>query len=317
MQANSNQLRDLSIATRVSFTWLGISSSVSDQIKDKMISTLTNQETGAKADNRSYSAKKTLYKLKLPPLRAMTGIKREIKKYWEYVTLPYTEPGIRLLKRDKLEEFNERMQRYQNELAEKALAVQYARDAIIQDAAQRLQHGFDITDYPQNLAALFGVEWSFPSIDPPDYLKTLNPQVYEQEKQRAESRLNEAIALAESAFLEQLNDLTESLHHSLTDLPDGKSRVLKVKTVSNLTEFFTHFKEMRIGSNSELDAVIQKAEQLIKGVSREDLKDSAVLRKEIASGLAQIKQDLVPLITVAPRRKGIKFLNREPVNASA
>ena len=51
---------------------------------------------------------------------------------------------------------------------------------------------------------MFTVEFDFPSVEPPDYLQQLNPQLYEQECQRVQSRFDEAVQLAEVAFTAEL-----------------------------------------------------------------------------------------------------------------
>ena len=38
------------------------------------------------------------------------------------------------------------------------------------------------------LIGLFGIDWEFPSIEPPNYLLQLSPALYEQERQRVATR---------------------------------------------------------------------------------------------------------------------------------
>ena len=45
---------------------------------------------------------------------------------------------------------------------------------------QRLGSLFDAGDYPDSLAELFAIEFDFPSVEVPDYLQRLNPQLYEE-----------------------------------------------------------------------------------------------------------------------------------------
>ena len=49
-------------------------------------------------------------------------------------------------------------------------------------AAQRLGSLFNSGDYPETLMGLFGLDWDFPSVEPPDYLVQLSPGLYEQER---------------------------------------------------------------------------------------------------------------------------------------
>ena len=45
--------------------------------------------------------------------------------------------------------------------------------------------------------------WHFPSVEPPDYLQRLNPEVYQRECQRVQARFDEAVQLAEAAIKER------------------------------------------------------------------------------------------------------------------
>ena len=51
-------------------------------------------------------------------------------------------------------------------------------------ARQRLGSLFDAGDYPATLEGLFECSWDFPSVEPPDYLRQLSPQLYAQEAAR-------------------------------------------------------------------------------------------------------------------------------------
>ena len=50
------------------------------------------------------------------------------------------------------------------------------------------------------MSGAFPIDADFPSVEPPDYLQRLNPQLYEQECQRVSQRFDEAVRLAEETF---------------------------------------------------------------------------------------------------------------------
>ena len=58
-------------------------------------------------------------------------------------------------------------------------------------------------DYPQEIRGLFAVAWDFLSVEPPDYLLQLSPELYAQEQQRVAQRFEEAVRLAEQAFVSE------------------------------------------------------------------------------------------------------------------
>src|SRR5919204_634220 len=83
--------------------------------------------------------------------------------------------------------------------------------------SRRLGRLFDPGDYPQQVRGLFGVEWDFPSVEPPSYLLRIAPEVYEQERQRVAARFEEAVKLAEQAFASEFARLLAHLTERLTN----------------------------------------------------------------------------------------------------
>ena len=191
-------------------------------------------------------------------------------------------------------------------LHELAATVQQWREPILQDAMTRLQKAYNPANYPQDLSTLFSVEWSFPSVEPPSYLEKLCPALYEQEKQRVQARFDEAVNLAEQAFLHEFQQLVGVLHERLTPGPDGVKKKIHESAVQNLTDFFTKFQKLNLTNNQELETLVNEAKALTAGVDADDLRKSAVLRNEIAQDLGKLKEKITPLVVNKPRRSILK-----------
>ena len=94
-------------------------------------------------------------------------------------------------------------------------------------------------DYPRvTSSGLFDVTWDFPSVEPPGYLQRLSPELYEQECRRVAAQFDEAVQLAEQAFLHELSQLVSHLTERLSGTEDGKPKVFRDSVVENLSEFF-------------------------------------------------------------------------------
>ena len=147
--------------------------------------------------------------------------------------------------------------------------------AELQNAA-RLQLGslFNPADYPASLEGMFAVSWDFPSVEPPDYLRQLNPEIYEQECQRMRQRFDEAVQLAEQAFLEELQQLVGHLSERLSGQTDGKPKVFRDSAVNNLSEFFQRFRNLKIRSNQQLDQLVEQCQGVVRGVEPQLLRDN-------------------------------------------
>ena len=120
-----------------------------------------------------------------------------------------------------------------------------------QAAAERLGSLFNPADYPETLVGLFGVAWDFPTVEPPDYLVRLSPGLYEQERARVAARFEEAVRLAEQAFLDEFARLVAHLTERITGAgEDGTPKVFRDSAVGNLREFFERFRALNVRSNA-------------------------------------------------------------------
>ena len=96
----------------------------------------------------------------------------------------------------------------------------------------------------------------FPSIEPPDYLQQLNPQLYEEECRRVQSRFDEAVRLAEEAFCAELAKLVGHLTERLSGQEDGKPKIFRDSAIENLTQFFQRFRALNVRSSEQLDRLV-------------------------------------------------------------
>ena len=130
----------------------------------------------------------------------------------------------------------------------------------------------------------------------------LNPDVYEQEQARVRERFESAVALAEQAFATELQRLTAHLAERLSGLHDGQPKVFRDSAVENLREFFERFRRLNIRSNSDLDMLVNEAEQAISGIEPQQLRDSNRLRQMVARDFGQIQASVGDLLVDRPRR---------------
>lgn len=300
MAVSVTEILKLVLATRLSFRWWGEQRRMEDATKNTMAAAV-------EADPDSITAGKRIYNTRLEvngekPLLNIQKFKGEIKEYWERVTLPHPETGVRLLPKDKVLDFNARMEGFQTTLTMLSLAVQEARTAIVDEAQSRLKGAFDPGNYPADLSQLFAFEISYPSLSAPG---DLPPALYEQEKQKIESKLQEAVRMTTDAFTSEFAWLVSHLHERLEPGPDGQPKAFKEASLKNLADFFDRFKTLNIGGMDDLEKLVTEAKELVAGVSAKGLRTpgSANIRQSIAEGLAKIEEKITPLIINQPRRK--------------
>ena len=119
-----------------------------------------------------------------PAYRAVAAVRSEASSYWRTVTLAFPEAGIRLLPLNSLSMFASTMHTYRERLQEAARELGGQYEQIKSEAERRLGTLFNASDYPTTLDGLFDLEVSYPTIEPPAYLVSLRPDVYQQEQAR-------------------------------------------------------------------------------------------------------------------------------------
>ena len=220
--------------------------------------------------------------------------------------MPYPETGLRLIRQDRIEDFNSTFEDFREQL-EAGVRMFDEQFAQIKEAARvRLGSLFDLTDYPSSLENEFQINWDFPSVDPPDYLRRLNPEVYAEQSRRVSQRFDEAVGLAESAFVEELDRLVNHLASRLAGDEDGKPMIFRDSAVNNMTEFFSRFRELNIRSNDQLDELVVRCESLMQGVQPQSLRDNDSLRRSLSTNLSAVQSSLDQLVVDRPRRNIIR-----------
>jgi hypothetical protein len=293
----AQRLRATTAACRVQYTWFGVQKTLTREQRAVAAEAFDAQE-------QFLSAGKRLLDTKHPAFRAVTAVRTKATDYWRSLTLPFPEPGIRLIKQEQVEEFAAMMADFKAELADAVSNLDRHFGELKSAARDRLGSLYNDADYPATLVGLFDLAYDFPSVEPPDYLVALSPQVYEQERARVAARFEEAVRLAEQAFLDEFARLVEHLTERLTGSNgDGTPKVFRESAVGNLLDFFARFRELNVRSNPQLDALVEQARQVVRGVAAQDLRDGEGLRQRVAARLSHVQSALDALLVDRPRRR--------------
>lgn len=291
----TEQLRTTTAAVRLSISWLGVRKTLTPGQKAEAAESFG-------AEGQFLSAGKKLLDVSHPAFKAVTAVRTKAVGFWKAETLPFPEPGLRLIRRDRIEAFGDRMQDWSLELDDAVANLDQHYAELKQAAAGRLGSLFNPADYPALLIGAFQLAWDFPSVEPPDYLRRLHPELYEQECRRVQARFDEAVQLAEQAFVEELQKLIAHLTERLAGTEDGTPKVFRNSVVDKLTEFFERFTELNVGLNAELERLVNHARQIVRGVDPQMLRENSSLRNQIAQELSGVQTVLDDLLVDRPRR---------------
>jgi hypothetical protein len=294
-ESATERLRTTTTAIRLSFTWFGVRKTLTQEQKAQAAERF-------EAEGAFLSAGKKLLDTKHPAFKAVTAVRGRLIAFWKVNSLPFPEPGIRLIRQADLPAVNVQLTSLKAELEEAVWRLDEHFAELRSSARERLGLLYNPADYPESLRGLFDVAWDFPSVEPPPYLQQLSPELYRQECQRVAARFDEAMRLAEQAFLEELARLVGHLTERLSGAEDGKPKVFRDSAVENLSEFFERFRHLNIGSSEQLDELVGRAQHIVRGVTPGELRDNTVMRQVIATQLSGVQSVLDGLLVDRPRR---------------
>ena len=298
-------LRRTTAAIRVAFTWWGVHRTLTAQQKEEVGLTYN-------ADSRFVTAGKKLVDVRHEAFRKLTSLRSRIIHYWRGLTLPYVEPGIRLIRQSDVDTFVRVMQDFHRELLEAEHGLNLVYDQVKIDARERLGRLYNPADYPPEIRGLFNVEWDFPSIEPPNYLSRLSPELYRQEQERVAHRFEEAVQLAEQAFIGEFSKLVSHLTERLSGSDDNERKIFRDSAIHNLVDFFDRFRNLSVRSNEQLDRLVQQAQDLIRGVQPQSLRDNDSLRQQFATQMSGVQSVLDGMMIDRPRRRIIRNSTENP-----
>lgn len=297
LAAPARRLRATMAACRVRFTWLGTRKSLTPGRKARAAGAFD-------AEAPYLSAGKKLLDTAHPAYRAVTAVRTRITDRWRGLTLPYPEPGTRLIRLDDVAALDAALADARAELDAAVVELDRRYAEPRRSAAGRLGSLYDPADYPETLVGLFGVAWDYPAAEPPAYLLQLSPELYRREQARVAARFEEAVRLAEEAFLAEFGRLVGHLAERLAGAgDDGAPRVFRGSAIENLVEFFGRFAGLNVRSDAQLDELVARARDVVRGVGAQDLRDRRGLRRHVAAQLAGVRAELDRLVVERPRRR--------------
>ncbi len=291
----AEKLREDTQAIRFSRSRFGVRRSFSKEQKDRAA-----REFGADP-NMTFGGNKLLND-RHPKWKAVSSVLNRAWKYWEAVTIDYPVSGVRLANRNQVERFEGQMRKYQDELDAAVTELEEAYSEMKDNARAKLGDLYDPSEYPASLRPYFGFDWEYPSVEPPNHLKAISPELYEQQSAKVAAQFQEALACAEEAFTGELSGLLDHLVERLSPGEDGKRKIFRNTSVENLQDFFNKFQNLSVGSNRELTEFVNRANEVVGSLDAKALRDDGDLRESVRNRLSEVKDSLDSSLVDASRR---------------
>jgi len=296
MHDSAQTLSQTFAAIRLTLRWMGITRSLTAQQKEDL--------GGRDAvDVAMISASRKILDPAHPAMKRINSIRTKIRKVWMESSLPYVETGIRLIPRKDIRGFHDRMTRLKQELVQASRELESDFEHLRRDAERRLGHLFDPADYPDSVEGLFALDWSVMEVQPPQYLMRLDPQLYRLEEERVKARFQEAVEMAEQAFLTEFSGLVNHLAERLSEGEHGEKKVFRDTAVDNLKGFMERFRNLNVTNNGDLDRLVNQVQDLLAGITPQHLRTRSGWRHAIATNLSTVQTQLDGMMINRPRRR--------------
>lgn len=306
---------DSAVCVRVKFGRIGTSRKV------KNTTTLTkNEETGEEVETKTFTidAQEDLINvgkklLQSPEMDAINKFYGEVRKYIKSrVNQSNIDDGLYWLGLSSIREFEDKMNSFLLQLDPLLGNLSEAFEGIVQEDAARLRSAFNAEDYPapDKVKEAFLITWQYISFTTPRSLEAVSEELYK----KAQNDLNVTIQMAQDAVqLALRSEMAQLVNWAIDRLSPGeggKRKILRTKTktgeeiglTAKLHQFFETFQGRNITSDTELQALVGKAEALMTGVDGDALKASDTLRESLRQSFSELKSELEPLVSDQPIR---------------
>ncbi|MDD5060689.1 MAG: hypothetical protein PHN44_00190 [Candidatus Marinimicrobia bacterium] len=218
---------------------------------------------------------------------------------------PLFRNGTYLIPVSMVEYIDEMVETYKNERANKISAFVADYRNAVTDARSRLGGLFNINDYPdiETVRGSFQVVAQYIEIGLPAALGSISPEIFNRERAAFNDKLVSAADEITAAMRESFKELVDHMVERLKPGADGKPKIFRDSLVNNFKEFMDTFSARNITNDTDLEALVSKAKDILGGKSAEDLRNYDSIRENVVSGISEIKEQLSGMVIDAPKRK--------------
>ncbi len=216
--------------------------------------------------------------------------------------LPFPVTSLYLIPKDTLSIIDERLQFYKERFWNKVEEFEAIYGEAREEAKTVLGDLFNETDYPADIRVKFRFEHRYLTLGLPGKTSVLNPAIYEREKDKFQSLMEETRELAMAALREEFGQLVTHLTDRMNG-NDGKPKMLKTSMFNKLHEFLDSFSTRNVFDDEKLIELADQARQVVSGASSYSMQYNDVLRKKMQKGMNELKDAVDLAIEEIPRRK--------------
>jgi len=263
----------------------------SKRVKDAGAIEVRPTSEGQQADKDLIRVTKQL--LDAPEIDAIGKFDAEIRGYVYGVSMPCDElPGFSFVANEMIEQVDAELTDMK---AKRAVLVALAKDAYpkrVEETQARLGIVADATDYPgaEEFAEDYTMSYRFVSLAVPDALKG-------DLRDREAMKAADAVVSAEDAMRERMRsnfyDIVSHMEDRLNGTREnGKIKIFRDSMLENAVQFMQGFAFRNLANDDELAALVAEAQDILDGLTAEDLRTVEEVRANVLAGFQQIKAQL-------------------------
>lgn len=250
-----------------------------------------------------FRAQKVL--LDSPEYSAVKSCDSAIKTYVKSRALPsFFKSGVFLLPIALVDEVDSMLTQWltiRRKLVEEFKAVYIAQKEA---AKQDLGPKYNEKDYPSadGMVTYFDFKWSYVTLKTPQSLAGVSAEIFQREQAKAEAQWKEAYGEIQGMLRAQMLEMVSHMQDKLTPGEDGKRKVFHASSLEKVGDFLSVFDARNITNDAQLKSLVDRAREMMDGLDVDLLKDNERIRKRVAQGMAEIKEQLSTMIVEAPSR---------------
>lgn len=244
-----------------------------------------------------------------PALRKLFSAHNKLDSWLDTRALPFPlKNGIYLLPTDLYNETEGKLADFTGNILPPLLtAVEADYAASIERARQELADMFNEADYlpPAGFMARITFSWSYLQFGVSEALRQISREAFAREQEKLEMQMKEGSAEIRKILRLQWQEMVNHMVDRLTD-EDGKKKVFRNSMLDKINDAISVFNPRNLSEDSDLALLVNQAQQMLNGVSPEQLRSDEAIRRNLQQGFSQMKQQLDGLVEQEAERQ-IRF----------
>ncbi|MGD0399373.1 MAG: DUF3150 domain-containing protein [Syntrophobacteraceae bacterium] len=236
----------------------------------------------------------------LSPVRAVLS---KARTHLQKAALPFPIHGLTLVPKETLSKIDEALNQMRSEFETEVEKFIESYEQEREKARESLGHLFNEADYPIDVRRKFRFEWRFITMDVPGKSGILSPELYQREKDKFQTLMEETRELATVALREEFAGIVRHMVERLSGEEDGKPKRFQSSMLEKMGEFLDSFGDRNLFNDEKLAELVYQARDVVNGLSTDELRQDANLRKYIADEMNQLRVQVDGALEDLPRRK--------------